>query len=166
MSICIIFNPAARGGRAHQWARFLKEQHPQAALKPTESAHGGQQAAAEAAREGFEVIVAAGGDGTVHEVINGLGEASDSQDRVRLGVLPMGTMNVFARELGIPLRLEEAWGVILAGYERGLDLLSVQYRAGAHPACRRFIQMAGAGLDARATEKVTWPLKKRLGWLA
>jgi YegS/Rv2252/BmrU family lipid kinase len=147
-------------------ARFLKDQHPQAVLKPTERIHGGKRAAADAVREGFDVIVAAGGDGTVHEVVNGLSEVCGCWDRVRLGILPVGTMNVFARELGIPLRLEEAWKVILRGQVRDVDLPSVQYHSGTVVGCRRFVQLAGAGLDARATECVTWSLKRKLGWLA
>ena len=48
------------------------------------------------------IIAAAGGDGTVNEVLNGIGDAPDGFERACLGVLPVGTVNVFARELGIP----------------------------------------------------------------
>ena len=65
--------------------------------------------------EGFEIVVAAGGDGTINEVLNGIGDAPGGFDRARLGVLPLGTVNVFARELKIPLKLERAWEILRRG---------------------------------------------------
>ena len=57
--------------------------------------------ASDAVAEGFEIIVAGGGDGTVNEVLNGMGDARDGFERARLAILPLGTVNVFARELAI-----------------------------------------------------------------
>jgi diacylglycerol kinase (ATP) len=122
--------------------------------------------AAEAVREGFEVVVAAGGDGTLNEVINGLGDAPQGFERTRLGVLPLGTVNVFARELALPLKLEMAWETIRQGRETRIDLPSVEYSAGGTRQRRYFAQLAGAGLDARAIELVKWQVKKAIGPLA
>ena len=71
----------------------------QCALKATTAPGDARRLAAEAVADGFELIVAAGGDGTVNEVLNGLGDAPDGFARARLGVLPLGTVNVFAREI-------------------------------------------------------------------
>jgi YegS/Rv2252/BmrU family lipid kinase len=115
-------------------------------------------------REGYEDIVAAGGDGTINEVLNGLGDAPEGFERARLGVLPLGTVNVFAREMGIPRRLDLAWKTIRRGCETRIDLPCARY--GANQERRYFVQLGGAGLDARAIELVQWTLKKKIGPLA
>src|SRR5207244_12143244 len=99
------------------------------ALKKTAAAGDARRLAAEAIGEGFELIVAAGGDGTLNEVLNGIGDAPDGFERACLGVLPLGTGNVFARELGIPIKLESAWETICRGHESRIDLPTVQYSA-------------------------------------
>ena len=111
-------------------------------------------------------IVAAGGDGTVNEVLNGLGDAPDGFARARLGVLPLGTVNVFARELEIPLRIERAWEILQRGRETRIDLPRVEFSANGVRQKRYFVQLAGAGLDARAIELVDWSHKKKAGPLA
>jgi YegS/Rv2252/BmrU family lipid kinase len=122
--------------------------------------------AAEAVSEGFDCIVAAGGDGTLNEVLNGIGRAPQGLESVAVGVLPLGTVNVFARELRIPLSLEGAWTVILSGRQKNLDLASVE-TGGAHERkVQWFAQLAGAGLDARSIQLVDWELKKRIGPLS
>ena len=136
------------------------------ALKQTVSAGGARGLAAEAVGEGFETVVAAGGDGTLNEVLNGIGDAPDGFARARLGVLPLGTVNVFAKEIGLPMGLNQCWEIIRAGNESKLDLPSVEYPMNGAPTRRYFAQLAGAGLDARAIELVDWELKKKLGPLA
>src|SRR5438552_1916004 len=69
---------------------------------------------------GYDAVVAAGGDGTVNAVASGL-----YRRPVPLGVLPLGTLNHFAKDLGLPLGLEEAAGVIARGAARPVDLGSV-----------------------------------------
>ena len=119
--------------------------------------------AVEAVEEGFEIIVAAGGDGTVNEVLNGLGDAPKGTERARLGVLPLGTVNVFARELALPSELMLAWDVIRRGRETQIDLPTVEFTSCGSRHKRLFVQLAGACLDARAIELVRWDLKKKLG---
>src|SRR5215203_6592972 len=70
-----------------------------------------QHATELASLAGSRLVVAAGGDGTINEVVNGL--ARDAT----LGILPLGTANVLARELGLPLKTEEACKLILSGRE-------------------------------------------------
>jgi diacylglycerol kinase (ATP) len=98
--------------------------------------------------------------------LNGMADAPDGFARACLGVLPLGTVNVFARELRIPMRLEAAWAVLQRGRETVIDLGRVDYQEKDQPARRYFVQLGGAGLDARAVELVSWKLKKNAGPLA
>ncbi|MGO8839196.1 MAG: diacylglycerol/lipid kinase family protein [Limisphaerales bacterium] len=163
---CVIFNPAARGNKARHFRRHLEEIGGQSALKATAAPGDARRLAAEAVGEGFDLVVAAGGDGTVNEVLNGLGDAPDGFARACLGVLPLGTVNVFARELGIPLRIERAWDVLQRGREERIDLPRTEFSANGRRQKQYFVQLAGAGLDARAIELVNWEHKKKVGPLA
>jgi YegS/Rv2252/BmrU family lipid kinase len=163
---CVIFNPAARGNKARRFRHQLDAIGSQCALKATTAPGDARRLAAEAVGGGFDLIVAAGGDGTVNEVLNGLGDAPDGFSRARFGVLPLGTVNVFARELGIPLRIERAWGVLQRGREARIDLPRAEFSANGARQRQYFAQLAGAGMDARAIELVDWGLKKKIGPLA
>ncbi len=151
--IVVILNPSARSERAQSLADELRHIAPLADLRFTSGPGDARVLAAEAAREGARVVVAAGGDGTVNEVANGLA-GSDAA----LGVLPMGTMNIFAKEHGLPDDLEGAWRVLREGSVRQIDLPA----AGDH----YFIQLAGVGLDAQVVKETKWESKKRLGPLS
>jgi diacylglycerol kinase (ATP) len=163
---CIIFNPTAKGNKARHFRHHLDEFAAECTLKLTASAGEARKLASAAVEEGFEVVVAAGGDGTLNEVLNGIVDVPKGFERARLGVLPLGTVNVFAREVQIPLKLERAWETIRAGRETLIDLGVVDYQENGVPAQRCFAQLAGAGLDARAIELVDWRLKKKIGPLA
>jgi YegS/Rv2252/BmrU family lipid kinase len=151
--IVVILNPRARSERAQSLAGELRRIAPGADLRFTSGPGDARLLAAQAAGEGSRVVVAAGGDGTVNEVANGLA-GSDAA----LGVLPMGTMNVFAKEHGLPDDLEGAWRVVSGGGMRQIDLPA----AGDH----HFIQLAGVGLDAQVVKETKWESKKRLGPLS
>lgn len=166
MRTCVIFNPAARGEKARHFRDQLAALSAQAVLRPTYAPGAGRALATEAVQEGFDTLVAAGGDGTLNEVLNGINDAPDGLVRARLGVVPLGTINVFARELALPLDCAKAWGVIQAGRETVIDLPEVEFSAGGQPARRCFAQLAGAGLDSRAIELVDWEQKKTFGPLA
>lgn len=99
------------------------------------------------------MVVVAGGDGTINEVVNGLAGAD-----VALGILPIGTMNVFATELGIPNNLQKAWKIIEEGRTRRIDLARAndQY----------FVQLAGVGLDAQVVQSTSANFKKNFGPLS
>ncbi|MGA3284700.1 MAG: diacylglycerol kinase family protein [Verrucomicrobiota bacterium] len=163
---CVIFNPAARGEKARRFCHQLDAIGSLCALKATTAPNDARQLAAEAVADGFELIVAAGGDGTVNEVLNGLGDAPDGFARACLGVLPLGTVNVFARELKIPLHIGRAWEILRQGRERRIDLPRVEFSANGVRQKKYFVQLAGAGLDARAIELADWSLKKKTGPLA
>src|SRR6266404_5155054 len=164
--ICVIFNPVARGGKALRFREHLGMLSEQCLLKPTLGPGSARELAAEAVREGFETIVAAGGDGTVNEVLNGICQSPDGPTRARFGVLPLGTINVFAKELNLPTRFNEAWQIIRSGRESMIDLPFAEFSANGLAQKRYFAQMAGAGLDSRAVEFVDWEQKKRIGGFA
>jgi diacylglycerol kinase (ATP) len=164
--IAVIFNPTARGDKARQLRKRLADLGGDVRCLPTRSPGDAIQLAAEAVDLGAETVVAAGGDGTVNEVLNGLALTPEGLTRCRLGVLPLGTINVFAKELGLPTNLATAWQTIRNGRERRVDLPLVEFVSEGMPARRHFAQLAGAGLDSRAIQKVRWELKKRLGPLA
>jgi diacylglycerol kinase (ATP) len=166
MRTCVIFNPMAKGEKARHFQRHLGEIGADAQLKMTAHAGAARELAAAAVSEGFDTIVAAGGDGTLNEVANGIGDVPDGYARARFGVLPLGTVNVFALELGIPFSLEKAWRIIRAGKERTIDLPEATFYIKEREVRRRFLQMAGAGWDAQAVELVSWELKKRIGRFA
>ena len=163
MNICVIFNPAARGDKARKLRKSLELISRDCVLKPTTAAGMARTLASQAVREGFETIVAAGGDGTLNEVLNGMGDAPDGFARARLGVLPLGTINVFAREIGLPKNITAAWQVVLRGREIRIDLPEVEFMSGGKKERRYFAQLAGAGTDAAAVKNVSWELKKKYG---
>ena len=164
--ICVIFNPAARGNKARRFRHFLNELSQQCSLKATTGPGDARRFAHAAASIGFDIIAAAGGDGTVNEVLNGIGDEPDGFAKTRLGVLPLGTVNVFARELKIPPRLEHAWKVLKRARETRIDLARADFLDEGKAQSRYFMQLAGAGLDARAIELVSWKLTKNAGPLA
>jgi len=163
---CVIFNPAAKGQRASGFSRRLDSITAGYVLKRTTAPGAARKLAAEAIDEGFETIIAAGGDGTLNEVLNGLGDVPDGFARVRLGIMPLGTVNVFARELGFPTQPDDAWFVLERAQESRIDLGCIEHQSEGVVRRDYFVQLAGAGLDARAIELVSWPLKKRVGPLA
>jgi diacylglycerol kinase (ATP) len=163
---CIIFNPAAKGQKAERFRRSLGIIAAECDLKFTAAPGDARRFATAAVQAGFETVIAAGGDGTLNEVLNGIGDAPGGFARTRLGVLPLGTINVFARELNIPTQPEAAWQILRRGKEMTVDLPRVEYTHEGKQQLVYFAQLAGAGLDARAIQLVSWSLKKRIGSLA
>jgi len=165
-SIALIFNPAARGEKARRFRESLGQLRDECTLLETTAPGSATALAAQAVRDGYETVVATGGDGTVNEVVNGLASVPGGLGQARLGILPLGTMNVFARELGIPLMAKRAWETIRLGQARAVDLPLAKVQTEDGQAERCFVQMAGAGLDADAVGGVSLALKKKIGPLA
>jgi diacylglycerol kinase (ATP) len=109
--------------------------------------------ASDAAARGVDVVVASGGDGTVNEVVNGL----DGFD-VPLGIIPLGTANDFARQVGIPSDADHAMDVILQRKPRRLDTASLNGR--------RFLNVSTGGVGAEATAETPASAKETLGPMA
>ncbi len=148
---CIILNPTARSERARRWEERLRAICGDAFFCATVRAGDAEHLARNAVAEGFEQIVAAGGDGTIHEVVNGL-----AGSEAALGLMPMGTMNVFANELGLPANdLGRCWEIIQAKQTRLIDLPTANDK--------HFVQLAGVGLDAQAVKETSRALKRNFG---
>ena len=159
----IILNPAAHSDKAGRLAERLRDLSGGAEIRLSSAAGDAERIACDAIRnkEGFSSIIAAGGDGTINEVVNGIFSAGNPG--IPLGILPVGTMNVFAVELGIPLNSpEKAWEVIRRGEIRLLDLPVCTTEEGV----RCFVQLAGVGLDAEVVRRTTRESKKALGPLS
>lgn len=152
--ILIILNPAARGEKAGRLLERIRALAVGAEVRVTGESGDATRLAAEGAAEGFRTIVAAGGDGTINEVVNGMAPSGAT-----LGILPVGTMNVFASELGIPGGDPAgAWEVIQRGNTISVDLPMAN---GTY-----FIQLAGVGLDAEVVRQTTPDSKRALGPLS
>jgi diacylglycerol kinase (ATP) len=149
--LCIIFNPSARGGKAISLYAELKELAGAAPIFDATTADSIQELTAEVIKRGYDHIIVAGGDGTVNGVING-SRAAD----VLLSVLPLGTMNVFAYELGIrSSQLKKCWEMIQLGRPRAVDLVSANQNY--------FVQLAGVGLDAMTVQATDLQMRKTIG---
>ena len=162
MSAILISNPktgryASRRLRPiQQTVSQLKSLGVDVELKLTTRAHEATELAYRAARNGSSDVYVAGGDGTINEVIQGL-----AGTKARLGIIPRGTANVLARELGLPLDEQEAAVVAARGKSRRIHLgLAIDET---NNVSRHFALMAGIGLDASIVRRVQPSLKKRIG---
>jgi YegS/Rv2252/BmrU family lipid kinase len=119
----------------------------------------GRSMAETAAISGADLVLVCGGDGTVRTVCAELAGTG-----VPVGLVPAGTGNLLARNLGIPLYLQTAIDVALNGQDRAIDLVAVSGDGVA--ADEHFMVMAGMGFDAAIMEGATEQIKARVGWLA
>jgi diacylglycerol kinase (ATP) len=161
-SIAVIYNPAARGASAGKIAlatAFLRERGFSPDLLTTEKKGDAETFAREVLRKKPFAIIAAGGDGTVNEVVNGI-VWSDTP----LALLPMGTTNVLAKEIGIPEKVTESMERIVNGSPRRVSLGRITLKSGGVE--RYFCLMAGTGFDGKAVYGVNPFLKKLSGRLA
>jgi len=150
----VILNPAARSEKAKRWRARVESVARGCVICATSRAGEAEALARHAAQEGFEKIVAAGGDGTINEVVNGLAGSNAA-----LGLLPIGTMNVFATELGLPAHdLALCWQIIQGEHTRLVDLPSANGKF--------FVQLAGVGLDAQVVKETSLTLKRSFGPLS
>ena len=150
----VILNPAAHSDRANRWRDQVELLARDCSVCATAQAADAEQLARDAVEQGFQKIIAAGGDGTINEVVNGLVGSG-----AMLGVLPVGTVNVFATELGLPVHnLESCWEIIQADHTRVVDLPCANNRY--------FVQLAGVGLDAQAVKETSFALKRSFGPLS
>ncbi|MFF9564661.1 diacylglycerol/lipid kinase family protein [Leifsonia sp. NPDC014704] len=129
----------------------------------TSAVDDGRAAVLDAAASEPDLIVVAGGDGTLRAAAEALAGTG-----IPMGLIPSGTGNLFARELGLPLNnLRTAVTVAFTGRDRPVDLgLATLERPDGDSVQRAFLVMAGIGLDAQMAAKTNQALKKRIGWLA
>lgn len=153
----IVFNPVAGRRRAHLLWRVLDvlvANGVRLDLAETQRAGHAEALTREAVRRGEQMVVAAGGDGTIAEVANGLMGSTAS-----LGVIPLGTANVLAHELGLPF----APKAVAAALAFGRTCRLWPGQANGPDGGRLFVQMLGVGFDAHVVHNLPFPLKKAFG---
>lgn len=155
MRVGIVFNPASYRARLFEKKKthILKELSRHfGEVKIFDTSKEGEALKITKAlvKEGYEIIIAAGGDGTINEVVNGA-----VGSKVKLGIIPIGISNVFARSLKIPLNIEKALETIKLMKPKKIDLGKANGRY--------FTLMLGAGLDALAVHRANLRLKRWLG---
>lgn len=157
--VVVIVNPSAGRLSEAERARAIDALHRCFDVEAitTTARNGAISIAADAAGDGASLVVAFGGDGHVNEVANGLAGTSSA-----LGIIPGGTMNVFARALGIPLEASAAAEALIAALKRPARRVTLGQIDD-----RYFTFSAGCGFDAEAAERVERHLrsKRRFGEL-
>ncbi len=152
----LIANPVAGKNapeKIRQAESFLRRRGCEVELFLTSARGDARRAAAEARHQPWDLILVAGGDGTLNEVVNGLAPSN-----IPLAFLPLGTANVFALEVGLSFDIEQACRIALEGKMRPVCL----GLAGE----TRFLLMAGIGFDAEVVYGINPRLKSRIGKLA
>lgn len=162
--VLVVYNPTAGRRRKKRLADVIAALRARGCVvteRRTAQRGDAEEFARAASTEDFDVIAAAGGDGTVNEVVNGLAgsQALGRTDIPRVAVIPLGTANVLALEIGIDPKDPEN---IAATIAKGPSLkVHLGLANGRH-----FVLMAGAGLDAHVVEGVNIALKRATGKLA
>ncbi|WP_059104501.1 diacylglycerol kinase [Shouchella shacheensis] len=155
----LIYNPTSGREQIRKNLAYVLERLEQAGYET--STHATQEegcakrAARSAAEHGYDLVVAAGGDGTIFEVVNGL---ADLEKRPTLGIIPAGTTNDFARSLGISREIEKACDVLCDGHSEPIDI--------GRNNDKYFTSIAAAGSLTELTYEVPIKLKTMVGHLA
>jgi len=157
-TICIILNPSAGSVRDLDDVVARLGRLPNAEIRLTGRRGSAARFVRTAIQKGRRFIVAAGGDGTLNEVVNGIGE---NVKDVRVGLIPLGTGNDFARTIGVPADLDAAIDLIAAGDTRRVDLVRVT-----SDEVRYFVNVSAGGFSGLVDEKLTPAMKKTWGPLA
>ncbi len=159
MRTCVIGNPVSgSSGRIVEVRKSLEKRSGLEWLE-TESPQHATDLAADAVSAGFDLIIAAGGDGTVNEVVNGMSRDFTGS---ALGIIPLGTANDFARSLNIPLDPVIALLVIERGTYESIDVIKAEFDGG----LRYLVNVASGGFSGKIGEAVSADLKRRWGPLA
>jgi diacylglycerol kinase (ATP) len=156
---CIICNPGAGSVDDREIIRHQLEQFPSATVHFTAEKGDATRLAQAAIGEACDLIVAAGGDGTLNEVINGV---AGDLERVQVGLVPLGTGNDFARMFELPGSIGDCIDVLRAGHIHPTDLVRVT-TAGQ---VRHFINVSAGGFSGAVNEKLTPEIKQSWGPLA
>jgi diacylglycerol kinase (ATP) len=151
----IIFNPAAGSVTdAREAIAKLKRLRP-TAIWETKKRGDAERWSREAVRRGCDDLVVAGGDGTLNEVVNGIAQA---KQQPRLGLVPFGTGNDFARTLSLPTSLEENIDILRRRKTRRIDLVRVKSKRS-----RYFVNVSAGGFSGMVSEKITPQIKRTWG---
>lgn len=148
--IKVIFNPHADRGRSWDRASYLQsvlERHGGASWAASEYPGHATKLALQAAKEGYRIVAAVGGDGTVHEVVNGIMQVPKDQRPV-LAVVPIGSGNDFSANNGVPLEAEQAIEHVFNGTEKTIDIGQITDSTGRS---EYWDNTLGIGFDATVT---------------
>ncbi|MDQ0159736.1 diacylglycerol kinase (ATP) [Alkalibacillus salilacus] len=155
----VIYNPTSGREAMRKALPDVLARLEQAGFETSAHATTGEGCAMDAAQlaceREFDIIVAAGGDGTVNEVVDGIARQSH---RPKLGIIPMGTTNDFARAIRVPRDVDQAMSIIENGYSKKLDIGRANDK--------HFMNIAGGGKLTELTYEVPSKLKTAVGQLA
>jgi diacylglycerol kinase (ATP) len=158
----VIVNPAAGAGKtAKKWPMImslLKSLGLEFGHDITEAPGHAIELTKSAVQKGYELVVSVGGDGTIHEVVNGLYAAGGTTD-VAVGIINTGTGADYIRTIGVPRRYKEACECLLSDNRRTVDLGVIEYRNGGQAKKRLFVNFAGLGFDAEVVRATTEKFK-------
>lgn len=159
MKTCVIVNP--RAGNPEETPELFQalEGRPDTLCLVTLAEGQARELARFAVEQGYESVVAAGGDGTMNEAINGI---APYFDRCSLAIVPMGTGNDFARTIGISSYPREALAQLERGTYQRMDLI----RAETEDEVRHYINVASGGFAGRVTRAISPEIKAAWGPLA
>ncbi|WP_290526701.1 diacylglycerol kinase family protein [Alistipes sp.] len=168
----VIVNPVAGSGRGldhfPQISKLLRDEHILCEPVFTEHKFHATELTVWAVKQGYRHIIAVGGDGTLHEVVNGLFIQQEADPReVLLGVVAVGTGNDWMRMFGVPRRYQDAVRAIKEQYSFLQDVGVISYEESHYRQSRYMANVAGAGFDAAVNRRFTHLQKKgrRGGWL-
>jgi YegS/Rv2252/BmrU family lipid kinase len=166
VKVGVVLNPVAGGGRLkHEWPRVaaaLTKHFGAYELRETQAEGDAERLALDLAADGFDLVIAAGGDGTTSEVADGLLQAASEHGRTaQLGLLPCGTGIDFARGLGLPRDLDQLVKRMVEAQGRAVDAGRIAYidDHGAL-ASRHFINIASLGLSGATDRAVNADKRK------
>jgi len=159
----IIVNPAAGAGKTGRlWPRIMsifKGHGLRFEHTITEAPGHAIELAKIAAKKGYDMVISVGGDGTIHEVVNGLYASGNISDNL-LGIVSTGTGSDYIRTTGISRNFEDACRCFLQPRQRTVDLGIVEYAKNGGRAERLFVNFAGMGFDAEIVRRTTQQFKK------
>lgn len=167
INAALISNPLAgtkdgrRSQQVHACAAILQNSGIATTTSFTSGQGDGQRLASEAVEKGCDLIVACGGDGTINEVINGIVPA-----QTPLAILPSGTANIVARELGLPSGIVKAARQLTSWQPCRISLGRARWEESGLSRQRYFLAVAGVGFDAHIISQLSLPMKHRVGVLA
>ena len=164
----LLYNARSGGRRGqresdlHDALKILTDSGVEASITVTQSSADAADQASKAIAQGCDTVFACGGDGTIHDVLQGM-----AGTRVALGVVPMGTANALAHDLGLPLEPGKAVRAVIDGEHRRIALGRLHaIGLDGKPAIRYFTVAVGVGVDAHLFYKLHAGMKQRMGMAA
>jgi len=164
----LFYNPLSGRRKKHRVkdveaaAAILRAAGVEVEIAPTRAAFDAAAQVRMSIRNGFDTVVACGGDGTVHDVLQGLAGTDAG-----LGIIPLGTANAMAHDLRLPISCERAARALLTAIPKRIAVGKIEYRDFNNIPCERYFTVAaGVGVDAHLFYKLNRLIKHRMGMMA